>query len=483
MTARPPYSSSHRRSASAVNPTSTPTSPFGDENQITFDAQQSHRHSSSTFDDGISPRTVDTTSLQHQAIPDIASRVVAGMPSSRPTSKSGMTPSNSQFFNEAYTPEATTSPVMPDAASPPSGGDYSPTQELHAYPTDIPPEHSPVGESPSPPTANNQLFAPRPDFNRLNSDQPLLHDVSGANTPADGYQGNPFDNANMSPASPHSSRETSPDLEAIGPNSLAPKIHINSIPNTPDPTHVASFDARPSFSAPFGDEPSASAPSHVVTKKVSIAENPVTNGNRFSDGSGSAEATGFTAGAGTLSTIAARRSQRMKTQQERLSGMGGKKGWGAGAVDKLGKDGKPAGPGTNRRPFQSTRLKGEIYKPWLEKKDPAQRWARWITIVSIILGIGAAAACESALRSRSVFEVSELTLQCATTDTHLFRNWANSVQCSRTISRLSISITGNVKSGWTGTITVNSNGRPTVTTTRSSRTVSCTSHPHSPRTT
>jgi hypothetical protein len=84
----------------------------------------------------------------------------------------------------------------------------------------------------------------------------------------------------------------------------------------------------------------------------------------------------------------------MKNQQERLSGMGGKKGWGAGAGDKLGKDGKPAGPGTNRKPFQSTRLKGEIYKPWLEKKDPAQRWARWITIVSIIIGIGAAAARE-----------------------------------------------------------------------------------------
>ncbi|EIW67677.1 hypothetical protein TREMEDRAFT_33305, partial [Tremella mesenterica DSM 1558] len=40
--------------------------------------------------------------------------------------------------------------------------------------------------------------------------------------------------------------------------------------------------------------------------------------------------------------------------------------------------------------FQSTRLKGEIYKPWLEKTDPAQRWARWITLTSIFIGLAVA---------------------------------------------------------------------------------------------
>ncbi|KAJ9094261.1 hypothetical protein QFC21_006087 [Naganishia friedmannii] len=43
---------------------------------------------------------------------------------------------------------------------------------------------------------------------------------------------------------------------------------------------------------------------------------------------------------------------------------------------------------TARKPFQSTRLKGEIYKPWLEHKDPALRWARWITLACIAIGFG-----------------------------------------------------------------------------------------------
>lgn len=45
---------------------------------------------------------------------------------------------------------------------------------------------------------------------------------------------------------------------------------------------------------------------------------------------------------------------------------------------------------TNRKAFVSTRLKGEVYKPWLEKPDPAQRWARWIIIGSFVLGLGCA---------------------------------------------------------------------------------------------
>lgn len=52
---------------------------------------------------------------------------------------------------------------------------------------------------------------------------------------------------------------------------------------------------------------------------------------------------------------------------------------------------------SNRKAFVSTRLKGEIYKPWLEHPDPAQKWARWITIGAMILGVAAAGVCELAL--------------------------------------------------------------------------------------
>jgi hypothetical protein len=222
-----------------------------------------------------------------------------------------------------------------------------------------------------------------------------MGDVSGANTPADGFKPNPFDSENLSPAFQHSSRASSPDLEVIGASHLAPKIHIND--STPDPTHVASFDARPSFAAPFNDnddEPyvntarpnggSASASAR-AKKTVSYAE----SSNSIIDFSAAERLNDA-----NPNSIAARRSQRMKAQQARLSGMS-KRSDGSG--DALKKDGK-AGPGTNRKPFQSTRLKGEIYKPWLEKRDPAQRWAKWITIISIIIGIGAAAACKSRLQ-------------------------------------------------------------------------------------
>lgn len=52
---------------------------------------------------------------------------------------------------------------------------------------------------------------------------------------------------------------------------------------------------------------------------------------------------------------------------------------------------------SNRKAFVSTRLKGEIYKPWLEHPDPAQKWARWITIGAMILGVAAAGVCELTL--------------------------------------------------------------------------------------
>jgi hypothetical protein len=83
-----------------------------------------------------------------------------------------------------------------------------------------------------------------------------------------------------------------------------------------------------------------------------------------------------------LDNIAKRRSERVKSSKINSKARGNEKG---GAT----------GMGMSRKPFESTRLKGEIYKPWLEKKDPAQRWARWITLVSIMLGFALAAFCKS----------------------------------------------------------------------------------------
>lgn len=451
-------SHSYSRSASITggrNITSTvePGSPFGDDRQVNlgsnFHRPSQGRGSHSGFsspEEDISPRTTSTTSGGDRfeaAVPipltsPFADADIDIMPSSNQAkqtgkgvrgssgssggrasgrgsgsssggNKNGMTPSSSQFFNEHYSPTQSSSPVMQAAVSPPiQEGNYSPTQELDSYPigtggngSELDIAQSPSDEFPpntsSNSNSNNHLYAPRPNFGRMTSDEPLLHDVSGANTPIDGLATNPFNNVDPSAASHHSSRGTSPDLEAIGPNAVAPKIHINSIPNSPNPDYVASFDPRPSFAAPFSDQPSSSSrPSQpqVITKKVSIAENPISN--RYSDNSSSSgegggglagAAAAAAGGAAGLTSIAQRRSQRMQTQHQRMSAMPGKKG---GNGD--GKGGKGAGPGTNRKPFQSTRLKGEIYKPWLDKKDPAQRWARWITIVSIIIGIGAAAA-------------------------------------------------------------------------------------------
>lgn len=378
-------SHSYSRSASITGnlPTTTET-PFGDDSQVNLNYHRPSqgRGSTSGFssaEDDISPRTTSTAASgdRFEASVPIPSSSPFDDMSNQAAAEGSSSGSGSGIFNDNYSPAQPSSPVMPASASPPhQAGEYSPTQEFTSYPT-------------GPTRDLNHLYAPRPQFGRATSDEPLLHDISGANTPAD-VGANPFDTVDPSA---HTSRASSPDLEAIGPNAIAPKIHINSIPNSPDPSHVASFDPRPSFAAPFSDQPRGSQ--QVITKKVSIAENPISS--RYSDNSSSSGGFGGAAAAGGLTSIAQRRSQRMQTQQERLSGIKGSKG------QHDGKGGK--GAATNRKPFQSTRLKGEIYKPWLEKKDPAQRWARWITIVSIIIGIGAAAARKSSLPSHEMARI------------------------------------------------------------------------------
>lgn len=103
---------------------------------------------------------------------------------------------------------------------------------------------------------------------------------------------------------------------------------------------------------------------------------------------------------------------------------------------------------TARKPFQSTRLKGEIYKPWLEHKDPALRWARWITLACIAIGFGLAGYSEcnvGPFRSSA-----NLAIQSATTVFDLFLLSASFAKSwTTTLATVSTLIPGAEKSDWT----------------------------------
>ncbi|KAK4685148.1 protection of telomeres protein 1, partial [Tremellales sp. Uapishka_1] len=211
--------------------------------------------------------------------------------------------------------------------------DYSPTSRHQPAMSENPtiPSPSPAVEERS--AWEGGLTAPeRPAFHSVNSSEPLLGDSSALNTPITPRDGNdPFNDRDLNHAAGPSS-----DSPPSSSEYLPPKIHINSIPNSP-----ASADI-PAFASPFPD--------------------------------------GLSTATSKPSTIANRRSQRAKHQSANTSLKSG----------KTGKVRNNFAAAQARKPFQSTRLKGEIYKPWLEKKDPAQRWARWITIGSIILGFAIA---------------------------------------------------------------------------------------------
>lgn len=362
------------RRSSKAKANASPSSPFGDEHQFQpqpFPARPDQKRPSFGQEE-ISPKSDSTASIQQQLV-DIPAD---NMPNTKKESK-GMTPSNSQFFSEHYSPAVSNDGHMDDAGVTPAN--YSPTKEMRSpsYATDVVPQDPSSSKQDS-----DRLYAARPNFGRLTSDQALLGDVSGANTPVDGLKPNPFDQDELSPASAQSSGESSPELVAIRGSHLVPKIHLNSNPTSPDPPHVASFDPRPSFAAPFNDDEEEINPVRTnpvaadrAKKTVSIAASSVQfDTQKYTDAN--------------PNSIAARRSMRMKTQQDRMSGVSKKSGGSDGKKEKNGQS-------TNRKPFQSTRLKGEIYKPWLDKRDPAQRWAKYITLASIVIGIGAAAARKS----------------------------------------------------------------------------------------
>lgn len=220
----------------------------------------------------------------------------------------------------------------------------------------------------------------RPTFRSANSEAPLLGDISATNTPMSAIS-NPFnDRKQVDPPTNADNGQSATPRHLGSTTSIPPRIQINSIPNSPGSPHTSTVPtALPPMSSPFGtplEQPastplrsSLAQPSAPPTdRRVSLA--PTTGTHR----SGLSVTSGFDVRGSKPSTIAERRSQRMKQVMS-------KKG------KKEGRDGKPTGAQVNRRPFQSTRLKEEIYKPWLEKKDPAQRWARWITLLSIFLGV------------------------------------------------------------------------------------------------
>lgn len=188
---------------------------------------------------------------------------------------------------------------------------------------------------------------------------------------------------------------------AAGAN--APQIKINSIPTTPasEGAEGNAFQPRPSFSAPFASSHNAS-PSTILKHRRTSATPSNLSGQNYGSTSYADGADGFdhdskrfSAQSNGKKDFAQRRSMRAK------AGKNGKK-------ERESRDFKGTG-GVKRKPFESTRLKGEIYKPWLEKKDPAQRWARWITIASILIGIGLAGFRKSCLfRVPSLFR-AELT--------------------------------------------------------------------------
>lgn len=237
--------------------------------------------------------------------------------------------------------------------------------------------------------ASMSIPAGRPTYTSANSTGPLLGDSSAVNTPMSAVS-DPFNDRKQSDVPEGSnSISTTPDMNRGSRNvasGLVPPT-INLIPNSPASQGSATIPQAPavplspmSQTSPFGTAfPAPYGNSHSMYREQS-GHSLSANDRRIS----------LAPSAGTLqsgisglsatsaldrskpSTIAERRSQRMKQVMSKRG--------------KKERDSKLVGAQTSRKPFQSTRLKEEIYKPWLEKKDPAQRWARWITLFSIFIG-------------------------------------------------------------------------------------------------
>ncbi|WWC62746.1 uncharacterized protein I303_105343 [Kwoniella dejecticola CBS 10117] len=258
--------------------------------------------------------------------------------------------------------------------------------------------------------------------NPFNSRQNLL----AVSNPFGG--GSSTSSLNSTASNPNTNQQfgTSSSSAGVGVGALAPKIRINDMPNSPPsednsqvPTPPAVPDVLPvgntgtTFTSPFsGGTASSPSKSSNLRNSINSITSPAspTNGKRSSTGSnasshgiGASAAVGGGMGAGVVSAsgvelnsaknnIAARRAQRLKQAQSMDGKASGNRYSNYTAPNK--------NAALSRKAFQSTRLKGEIYKPWLEQKDPALRWARWITIGSIVLGFAIAAViCWDGYRS------------------------------------------------------------------------------------
>ena len=263
-------------------------------------------------------------------------------------------------------PEVILNPAMSD-----NGSNHSPYPDEHS-PTFVAHSTIPVPPIPSQytvpePSPLTLALPERPVFHTATSSDALLGDASGLNTPNTPFTHNPFsDNLPKSIIinSPYLDSSNRPESPTAG---ATPKIRVNSDNDSPASIDIPSF--APRHTSPFDDGDSTH----------SYDSSPKMGTNKDFD----AYSTGIDS---KPSSMAARRSQRMRIGTPKKGGKGGK--------DEKSKDGKPT-TAMNRKPFESTRLKGEIYKPWLEKKDPAQRWARWITLTSILIGFAVAAIRES----------------------------------------------------------------------------------------
>lgn len=309
-------------------------------------------------EDDVSHKSIAAPSLRRLTVPDVDTipDIDDGWYESRSVAASSRRPSLSSLDDVVQEDHHQLAPSnthhVPDE-------EYSPvTVPGDAYP--LPRMPSSTDPKPSP-----SLDIPdRPTLRTASSSDPLLGDVSGDsgdNTPITTVDRDPFRNASI--RANLESPIPSPSCSVSDPGPLPPKIHINSIPNSPASVDIPSF-------APA--QPLTISDMHRRRSSLAAMSSPATN-IRLSSPAQSVHSFGVASGAQSKSTITQRRAQRMK------AGKNGKK-------DEDGKDGKPTQAQVNRKPFESTRLKGEIYKPWLEKKDPAQRWARYITLVSIVLG-------------------------------------------------------------------------------------------------
>ncbi|WVR06512.1 hypothetical protein IAU60_003543 [Kwoniella sp. DSM 27419] len=212
--------------------------------------------------------------------------------------------------------------------------------------------HSSLNDDDSPPATGHLGIPQRPSLGQTPSSEPLIPE-------GDNMTSNPFSsNNNLAAQARGTSTEQPRQSTSFSSGSIAaPKIRINDMPNSPQDQGAAQV---PSHAVPDFSRKSHGSVNSILTSPSSSYK-PTTSAVEVNSSKGN---------------IAARRAMRMRQAQ---------------GTEKGGKGYAPPTKGAlNRKAFQSTRLKGEIYKPWLEQRDPALRWARWITIVSIILGVAIA---------------------------------------------------------------------------------------------